>query len=125
MSEQPRSLVRYADVVLVAVGAAIAIPLGAPAVGYAIGAGTWLLQRLLQAADKHWIERVTAPVRRLGYTLFEAFGRIWLLAGGIIVAIVVGQRSYGLTAALVILGAYTVALAVRIKSGPPQGQPVR
>lgn len=123
MSERPVSLLRYIDVVLLAVGAAVAIPLGAPAVGYAIGAGTWLLQRVLQEADKRWIAKVAKPVRRLGYTLVEAFGRIWLLAGGIIVAIVVGQRAYGLTAALIILGAYTVTFVVRITSGPPQGEP--
>jgi hypothetical protein len=119
------NLVRYIDVVALAIGAAVAIPLGAPVGGYAIGAGTWLLQRILQEADKRWIEKVSKPIRRLGYTLFEAFGRIWLLAAGIIVAIVVGHRSYGLTAALVILGAYTIAFVVRLKSGPPQGQPAR
>jgi hypothetical protein len=125
MSEPRMSLVRYVDVVLVAIGAAVTIPLGAPAVGYAIGAGTWILQRIVQEADKRWLANVSKPVRRLGYTLFEAFGRIWLLAGGIIVAIVVGNRADALTAALIILCAYTVAFLVRITSGPPQGQPAR
>jgi hypothetical protein len=119
------NLVRYADVVLMAIGAAVAIPLGAPVLGYAIGAGTWLLQRLVQEADKRWIAKVDAPVRRLGYTLFEAFGRIWLLAGGIILAIVVGDRADALTAGLIIFCAYTVALLIRLAAGPPQGQPAR
>jgi len=119
------NLVRYTDVVLVAVGATVAIPLGAPTLGYAIGGGTWLLQRVLQEADKRWIAKVGKPIRRLGYTLFEAFGRIWLLAAGIIVAIAVGNRADALTAALIILCAYTVAFLIRITSGPPQGQPAR
>jgi hypothetical protein len=119
------NLVRYVDVVLVVIGAAVAIPLGAPALGYAIGGGTWLLQRVLQEADKRWIAKITKPVAHLGYTLFEAFGRIWLLAGGIIVAIAVGDRDDALTAALIILCAYTVAFLLRISSGPPQGQPAR
>lgn len=119
------SLVRYIDVVLVAIGAAVAIPLGAPALGYAIGGGTWLLQRAVQEADKRWIAKIGKPVARLGYTLFEAFGRIWLLAGGIIVAIIVGHRADALTAALIILCAYTVTFLLRISSGPPQGQPAR
>jgi hypothetical protein len=119
------NLVRYADLVLLAIGAAVAIPLGAPVLGYAIGAGTWLLQRVVQEADKRWIAKVDTPVRRLGYTLFEAFGRIWLLAGGIILAIVVGHRADALTAGLIILCAYTVALLIRLASGPPQGQPAR
>jgi hypothetical protein len=125
MSEPTTNLFHYADVVLVAIGAAVAIPLGAPVVGFAIGAGTWLLQRVVQEVDKRWIAKVGKPVRRLGYTLFEAFGRIWLLAGGIIVAIAVGTRADALTAGLIILCAYTVAFVVRLSSGRPQGQPAR
>jgi hypothetical protein len=125
MSEPPVNLVRYLDVVLVALSAAVAIPLGAPVLGYAIGAGTWLLQRLVQEADKRWIAKVGKPVRRLGYSLAEAFGRIWLLAGGLILAIVVGSRADALTAGLIIVCAYTIALVIRIASGPPQGQPAR
>jgi hypothetical protein len=125
MSDSPMSLLRYADVALVALGAAVAIPLGAPVLGFAIGAGTWLLQRLVQEADKRWIANVGKPVRRLGYTLAEAFGRIWLLAGGLILAIVVGNRADALTAGLIIVCAYTVALVIRIASGPPQGHPAR
>ncbi|MGD0196699.1 MAG: hypothetical protein ABSC56_02150 [Solirubrobacteraceae bacterium] len=119
------SPVRYIDLVLLALGAAVAIPLGAPALGYAIGAGTWLLQRIVQEADKRWIANVTKPVARLGYTLFEAFGRIWLLAAGIIVAIAVGTRADALTAALIIFCAYTVMFVVRLASGPPAGQSAR
>jgi len=48
---------------------------------------------------------------------FDAFGRIWLLAGGIIVAGAVGTREDGLAAALVILAAYSIAFAVRIARG--------
>jgi hypothetical protein len=125
MSEPRTNLVRYVDVLLVLVGAAIAIPLGAPVLGYAIGGGTWLLQRLIQEADKRWIAKIRKPVAHLGYTLFEAFGRIWLLAGGIILAIAVGNRAVALTAALIILGAYTVTFLLRITGGPPQGQPAR
>ena len=117
-------VVRYLDVVLVAIGAAVALSLGAPAVGYAIGGGTWILQRLVAEYDKRWVERTRQPVRQLGYRLFEAFGRIWLLAGGIIVAGVIA-RADGLTAALVIFGAYTVTLAIHILSGPPRRRPVR
>ena len=39
--------------------------------------------------------------------LFESFGRIWLLAGAIIIAGVAGGRKDGLTAAIVIVGAYS------------------
>jgi len=116
---------RYIDVIVLAIGAAIAIPLGAPVGGYAIGAGTWLLQRLVQGLDAHFIAKITAPVKHLGFSLFEAFGRIWLLAGGIILAIVVGDRAWAITAALIILVAYSLSFAVRVASGPPDRRATR
>ncbi len=119
------AILRYIDVVLVLVGAAVAIALGAPALGCAIGAGAWVVQRVLAHADRRWISNATEPRTQLGLNLFEAFGRIWLLAGAIVLAGVVGGHADGLSAALVIFGAYSVAFAVRVISGPPQRKPVQ
>jgi hypothetical protein len=112
-------ILRYLDVVLVALAAIPALALGAPAVGYAVGGGAWILQRIIHETDRRWISRVAEPRKQLGFNLFEAFGRIWLLAGGIVIAGLV-ERADGLTAALVILGAYSIALMIRLISGPPQ-----
>ena len=113
-------ILRYLDVVVVAVATPVALALGAPPLGYLIGAVAWVLQRILAHADRRWISRTRAPRTQLGLNLAEAFGRIWLLAGAIILAGVVGGRPDGLTAALTIFGAYSVAFAVRVLSGPPQ-----
>jgi hypothetical protein len=113
-------ILRYLDVVLLVLATPVALTLGAPALGYAIGAGAWVAQRILAQLDRRWISNATAPRTQLGLNLFEAFGRIWLLAGAIIVAGVVGGRADGLTAALVIFGAYSVAFAVRVMTGPPR-----
>jgi hypothetical protein len=87
--------------------------------GYCIGAAAWILQRVVAATDRRWIQKVSEPRKQLGYGLFEAFGRIWLMAGAIIIAGVTA-RADGLTTAVVILGAYSVALMVRLLSGPPE-----
>lgn len=110
---------QYLDVLLVAISIAPALALGAPALGYGLGAGGWALQRLVHLIDTHWIRRFAKPITQLAATLFEAFGRIWLLAGVIVIAAVVGGRVDGLTAALVILAAYTVAFGIKVVSGPP------
>lgn len=109
-------VLRSPDVVLAAVALLPALALGAPELGYVLGAGGWILQRLLAVIDMHWIGKVTDPLRRLTINLFEAFGRIWLLAGVIVLASVLGERHDGLTAALVILVAYTVAFVSRLGS---------
>ena len=114
------AVLRYLDVVLVAIGAIPAIALGAPAFGYAVGGGAWILQRIIAATDRRLVSKATtSEQKQLAFNLFERFGRIWLLAGGIVVAGVAGQRADGLTAALVIFGAYSIAFIVRLVSGPP------
>ncbi len=118
-------ILRYLDVILVVVAAVPALALGAPALGYAIGAGAWVLQRILAQADRRWISNAVEPRTQLGLNLFEAFARIWLLAGAIIAAGVAGGRADGLTAALTIFGAYSVAFAVKVITGPPTAAPQR
>jgi hypothetical protein len=116
----PRAVVRqYLDVVLLAVALVPAIELGTPALGYWLGAGGWILQRWLAVYDRRWTGKAADPVKRLAITLGEAFGRIWLLAGVIVLASALGERQDGLTAAVVIFAAYSVAFVIRLISGPP------
>ncbi len=113
-------VLKFIDVPIIAIAAIPAIALGAPALGYLVGAAAWLLQRALQQVDRRMTASVDDSLRRAGVRLFEAFGRIWLLAGAIILAAVVGGRRDGLTATVVIFGAYSVAFVIRLMSGPPQ-----
>ncbi|HEV3323830.1 MAG TPA: hypothetical protein VG147_16770 [Solirubrobacteraceae bacterium] len=120
VARSPLRSLQYLDVVLVVLATPAALAFGAPAFGLLIAVGAWLLQRVLAHTDRRWIARAREPRTQLGLNLFEAFGRIWLLAGAIVVAGVVGGRADGLTAALTICGAYSVAFAIRVLSGPPQ-----
>jgi hypothetical protein len=113
------ALLRYVDVLVVALLVLPLLALGVPAVGLLIGAGAWAGQRAMQAADRRWLVRVRDPVQRLGFSFFEAFGRIWLLVGAIVLAAVVGGRRDGLTAVLVIFTGYSMFFVQRLMSGPP------
>jgi hypothetical protein len=113
-------ILRYLDVAAVIVIAIPALALGAPVFGYVLGGGAWIVQRIVQVNDRNLTAKLTEPRQQLAANLFEAFGRIWLLAIAIIVAGVAGHRSDGLTAALVIFGAYSIAFVIRVLSGPPQ-----
>jgi hypothetical protein len=123
--QRPLGLVRYLDVVLLVVAAAPVLALGAPVAGYVVGAGAWVAQRILAHVDKGWIRKAREPRTALGLNLFEAFARIWLLAGAIVAAGVIGGRADGLTAALTIFGAYSVAFAVKVITGPPERRSAR
>ena len=120
-----RWVLRYLDVPLVVIALVPAIVLGAPVLGYALGAGGWIVQRVIGEADRRWTRKVAEPLKQLGVTLFEGFARIWLLAGVIVIAAVVGGRRDGLTASLVIFGAYSVAFAIKVFTGPPRRRAVQ
>ena len=115
------SVLAYLDVVLVVLAAPVAIALGASPLGYLIAAGAWVLQRVLQQLDRRWIAGRGADAR-FGLNLVDGFGRIWLLAGAIVLAAVIGGRGDGLTAALVIFCVYSIAFAMRVVEGRP-GEP--
>lgn len=114
------SILRYLDVVVVVIAAIPALALGAPVFGYLMGAGGWILQRVIQANEYRLMPRLKTPRAQLGVHLGEAFGRIWLLAIAIVIAGLVGHRASGLTCAVVIFGAYSIAFVIRVFSGPPQ-----
>jgi hypothetical protein len=118
------ALARYLDVVLVVLAVPVALALGAPAVGVVVSAAAWLVQRLLARAGQRWIAGRGADAR-FGLNLVDGFGRIWLLAGAIVLAAVIGGRRDGLAAALLIFCAYSIAFAMRLVSGRPQGEPQR
>jgi hypothetical protein len=115
----PVFALRYLDVIVAVVAAIVAIAVGAPALGCALGAGGWLVQRGIQAVDRRWAQQLSSPRAALGVSLFERFGRIWLLAGAIVIAGLVGGRSDGLAAALIIFCAYTIRFVIGLVSGPP------
>ena len=109
------------DLIVLVPGVALALALGAPAFGVLVGAGAWLLQRVVAVADRRAIVRAAEPGSRLGLNFIDSFGRIWVLAGAIIAAGVIGGRNDGLAAALLIFGAYSIAFAVRLARGRAGG----
>jgi hypothetical protein len=121
---RPIPFLRYLDVAVVLVAAIPALALGAPALGYVLGGGGWILTRVLQANRDRWVTRIDRgdEMRRATVHVFEGFARIWLLAGAIVLAALAGHRQDGLTAAIVIFCAYSMAFAIRLTSGPPESR---
>ena len=111
---------RHLDLIVVAIAVPVTLALGAPVVGVVVSAAAWLLQYAVALVGKSLIAKQGSNAR-FGLSLLDGFGRIWLLAGAIVIAALIGGRSDGLTAALMIFGAYSVAFAVRVVSGRPQG----
>jgi hypothetical protein len=109
----PLAPVRYLDVVLVVLAAPFVILLELPVLGYAVGAGVWILQRILEAVLESTARR--GDVRRaIGVKVGSMVGRTWLIGIGILAVGLAADREDGFTAAIVCLAAYTVHLATTL-----------
>jgi hypothetical protein len=107
-------LLAFVDVVVLLMAAPFVIVMGAPVLGYAVGAGAWCLGR----AGAEWIERRAAATRDarrfVGMTIASSMGRVWLLA---LVILAVGEavtRRDGLAAALAVAVAFTIQLSMKL-----------
>jgi hypothetical protein len=106
--ERGSVVLTYVDIVLVLVVAVPALALGAPELGYIVGAAAWIVQRIASVEIDRRLEAVTELRRRLGLGVVSSMVRVWLLAVTIMAVGVAGSRADGLTAALVIFGAFSI-----------------
>jgi hypothetical protein len=109
----PLAPVRYMDVVLIVLAAPFVVLLELPVLGYAVGAGVWILTRVLEAMLEQSARR--SDVRRaIGVKVGSMIGRVWLIGIGILAVGLAADREDGFTAAVVCLAAYTVHLATAL-----------
>lgn len=117
------AFMRWTDVILVVAAAPFALLMGAPALGYVAGAAGWIASRLLG----HLLERrakASGDVRTLaGLTLASTMGRAWLVGLTILAVGLAGEREDGLTAALLVLAAFTIYFAISLFLRPLERKP--
>jgi len=118
----PLAPVRYLDVALVVLAAPFVILLGGPVLGYAVGAGVWIAQRVLEAVLERAGKR-TDVRRAIGIKVASMIGRTWLIGIGILAVGLGAEREDGFTAALVCLAAYTIHLATTLLLRPLERNP--
>jgi len=98
----------YIDIVLVVIVAVALLATDVPTVGLLVGAAAWIVMRVAQIAADKQIVNIHDLRRRLGLGVAFSLLRVWLLATAIIVCGIAVSRADGLTAALVIFGAFSV-----------------
>src|SRR5436305_13850307 len=90
--ESPVGIVRYLDVVLVALAAPIMLLIGVSASGYLIGAVVWIALRALGiGVERYAAAATTDPSRAIGIRLGYMLGRLFVLA----IAVILVRKSYG------------------------------
>ena len=114
----PLAVVRYLDVLLVVMAAPFVLLLGGPLLGYAVGAAAWLANRALGVAvERH--ARSRDDVRTaVGLNVAALLVRAWLVGLTILAVGLAGEREDGLTAAILLLVAFTVYFATSLVLRP-------
>ena len=118
----PLAPVRYLDVVLVVLAAPFAILLGAPALGYLVGAGVWIVSRVLEAVLEAQANRGDVRLA-IGLRVGSMIGRVWIIGAAVLAVGLAADREDGFTAALVCLVAYTIHLATALILRPLERNP--
>ena len=107
------TLVRYCDVVLLAVALPVFVVTGMPLLGYAAAAVAWLAQHVvLYLAERHAAQALERGDRNraMGAIGFATLGRLWLVTGTILLVGVLGDREAGLAAAVLSVALVTAHL---------------
>lgn len=121
----PLVLFRWLDVVLVVLAAPFVVLTGLPVLGYAVGAAAWVLNRALGAVVAR---RATAQVdvrRAVGMNLGALIARSWLVGLTILAVGLAGEREDGLTAAILLLAAFTLYFVTSLLLRPLERNPTR
>src|SRR5215213_1580355 len=87
---------------------------GLPLLGYAVGAGAWFLQRGIGVLLERRAARSQDMRLSVGLNFFGTLARSWLVGGAIIAVGLGGDREDGLTAAVLVLVAFTVYFAMTL-----------
>src|SRR5665213_3318338 len=103
---------RYLDVCLVVASAPFVLLSGMPRLGYAIGAGGWIVVRFAVDVVRRRAWNAQSVGARAALHLTAILGRVWMIALLVLAARFGGTNSDGITAAVVVLAAFTVELAM-------------
>jgi hypothetical protein len=111
-------ILRYFDVTLIVLAAPILLLIGVPAVGYAVGAGTWIVLRAIGVGVERYTESTSDAPRQITLRLAYMLGRLFALALAVILVRKAKGPDDGLAALVVIVFAYTIQLAISFATRP-------
>jgi hypothetical protein len=111
-------VLRYVDVILLAVAAPIMLLIGVPASGYLIAAGVWTLLRVIGVGVDRAAAATKDANRQIGIRMGYMLGRLFLLALTVILIRKSDGQNAGLAALVVVAFSFTIALALSALNRP-------
>lgn len=116
--ERTMSVLRYIDVVIVVVFAPIMLLIGVSAVGYLVGAGAWILLRVIGEGVQRAATSTQDANRQIAIRMGYMLGRLFGLALAVILVRRADGQGAGLAALVVVVFAFTVHLATAAITRP-------
>jgi uncharacterized membrane protein YkgB len=106
---------KHVDLVVLAAALAVFLIGGLPMLGFAAGAGVWLVQRGIQVLAERRANRELAAGNRqraMATVAVSTLGRVGLMATAVLLA-GIAEREAGLSSAILVLALFTVSLAAQ------------
>ena len=106
---------KYVDLLVLAAALAVFLLGGLPMLGFAAGAGVWLVQRGIQVLAERRANRELAAGNRqraMATVGVSTLGRVGLMAAAVLAAGIV-EREAGLTSAILVAVLFTVSFAAQ------------
>ncbi|HEY6730047.1 MAG TPA: hypothetical protein VI039_03375 [Solirubrobacterales bacterium] len=121
---------KYVDLIALLAALAVFLLGDLPLLGFAVAAGVWLLQRVIQVlAQRRMRQELAAGNRQkaMGFVAGSTLGRVWLMATAVLL-VGIAERESGLAAAILLLALFTISFAAQglahLFDDQPEGQGV-
>jgi hypothetical protein len=121
----PLVLFRWLDVILVVLAAPFVVLMDLPVLGYAAGALAWIANRAIGALVERRAKASGDVRKAVGMNLGVLIARSWLVGLTILAVGLAGEREDGLTAALLLLAAFTLYFVTSLLLRPLEGKTTR
>jgi hypothetical protein len=111
---EPVAILRYLDLVVLALALPVFLAAGFPMAGYAAGAAAWLVQRAIQVAINRKAQASDDPRTVVALTAGSMIGRGWLVALTIFGVGLADGDDAGLAAAVLVISLFTVYFSMQM-----------
>jgi uncharacterized membrane protein len=113
-SSDPAAPLRFLDVGLIVLAAPFVVVAGLPVLGYAVGAGAWILQRVVGELTERRAKASDDPRTAIGLSVASIIARAWVVGLAILAISLTSTRDNSAMAAVTVLIAFTIYFAMNL-----------
>jgi hypothetical protein len=113
-SSDPAAALRFLDVGLIILALPFVVVAGLPVLGYAVGAGAWIVQRIAGELIERRARAAGDPRTEIGLTVGSIIARAWVVGLAIVAVGTAGSRDDGAMAAATVLAAFSIYFAMNV-----------